>query len=200
MTVEQPPREQPPRVPVQRVGASALAVRVDLWAVIAPGLSIPVPARLRYDPADPYAVHLDCHVDLTEPITWTFARELLATGLTERTGPGDVSVHPGSCGVTTTLFLTLRGTTGEAVLRARHREIADFLRHTERLVPPGAEHERLGLEVLLRRLLSPDDDGDGDDEGGGDGGGRHPVGPDDPGDPRDPGDPDAAGAPGDTPA
>lgn len=56
---------------------------------------LPVHARFRYDPADPYAVQATFHTE-AEPqtVTWTFARELLATGLDQPAGLGDVQVWP----------------------------------------------------------------------------------------------------------
>jgi len=144
--------EDTPRVPAQRTSAGGCIMPVDVRVVVCPGLSVSVPARLRYDAADPYAVHLDNHIDLGTPITWVFARELLATGLEEWAGTGSVSVYPGAGGNHDTVYICLRGDEATVVLRAPGSRIRAFLAHTERIVPYGAEHRHLDLDTLLRRL------------------------------------------------
>jgi hypothetical protein len=152
-----------PRVPLQGFGAPTVATRLDLQLVVNPGTGVRVPARLRYDARDPYAVFLDIHVgsyavflDIhvgsDEPIVWTFARELLATGSREWAGVGDVTVHPGAGG-TGSVYVSLRGVSGGAVLRARSSDVGGFLWRTERLVPIGSEREHFDLDLLLCRLL-----------------------------------------------
>ena len=46
-----------------------------------------------YDPADPYAVTMKLEARCGS-VTWTFARDLLAEGVYEPTGDGDVQVWP----------------------------------------------------------------------------------------------------------
>ncbi|WP_329570623.1 SsgA family sporulation/cell division regulator [Kitasatospora sp. NBC_01266] len=147
--------EDPSGVPPQRSGAATCALRLELRAVILPGLSVPVAARLRYVRAEPYAVYLDTHVDMHAPITWVFARELLATGLHQWAGLGDVSVHPGTDGEADTVYICLGYEDEGVVLRAPAHEVRDFLRQTECLVPLGLEGEHLDLDALARRLLGP---------------------------------------------
>lgn len=110
--------EDPSGVPPQRSGAATCSLRLELRAVILPGLSVPVAARLRYVRAEPYAVYLDTHVDMHAPITWVFARELLATGLHQWAGLGDVSVHPGTDGEADTVYICLGYEDEGVVLRA----------------------------------------------------------------------------------
>ncbi|MFD0574623.1 SsgA family sporulation/cell division regulator [Kitasatospora gansuensis] len=140
------------RVPVQGPGAPTVATSLDLQLVVAPGADVPVAACLRYDVRDPYAVFLDIHVGLDAPIVWTFARELLATGVREWAGVGDVTVHPGPGGAQH-VYVALRGESGGAVLRARSSDIGGFLWRTERLVPIGSERKHFDLDLLLCRLL-----------------------------------------------
>src|ERR687888_175865 len=58
--------------------------------------SLHLRASLKYDPTDPYAVHVMFHPDTSgaEPVSWSFARELLVTGIDEAAGMGDVRVWP----------------------------------------------------------------------------------------------------------
>ncbi|MGW6917991.1 SsgA family sporulation/cell division regulator [Kitasatospora sp. NPDC054939] len=144
--------EEHPRVPAQRTSAGGSVMPLDLWAVVAPGLSVLVRARLRYDPAEPYAVFLDCHTDLGRPITWTFARDLLAAGTKGRSGTGSVRIHPAADGGSEALLISLTGEGQTVVLRAPTARVLAFLADTERVVPFGREHGRLDLDGLLRRL------------------------------------------------
>ncbi len=144
--------DQMPSVPVQRSADSAVTVRLDLWSVVCPGFKVHAPACLKYDTTDPYAVRMDNYVDRDETVTWLFARELLATGLSERAGTGDVSVFPGA-GDARTVFILLRGEEREALLQAEEEDIRTFVRRTECLVPLGSESDHLDLDALLLRLL-----------------------------------------------
>ncbi|MFD7642102.1 SsgA family sporulation/cell division regulator [Kitasatospora sp. NPDC059795] len=125
---------------------------LDVTVSPCPGLEVAVPARLRYHRADPYAVHLDCHVDLDEPITWLFGRELLAQGLEGSAGIGDVTVRRSATDPELlAIALTTPGHT--AVLHTPRAPVRDFLRLTHRVVPPGTEHRHLDTGALLRHLL-----------------------------------------------
>ncbi|MGA5817613.1 SsgA family sporulation/cell division regulator [Kitasatospora sp. NPDC094028] len=143
---------EPTRVPSQRAGAAACAVPLAL-EVVGTGATVAVPALLRYDAADPYAVHLDIHTGESEPISWFFARELLRDGLHRPTGHGDVTVRPGAGEPSGRLFITLTGTRSAAVLRARSAEVEHFLAHVDVLVPPGTEDRYLDLDGLVGQLL-----------------------------------------------
>lgn len=79
-----------------------------------------------------------------------FARDLLATGLTEWAGTGDVCVHPAAGD--RTVFITLTGENSTAVLRVDASHIRTFLAHTERIVPSGTEEGHLDVDRFLRRL------------------------------------------------
>ncbi|MGW4892493.1 SsgA family sporulation/cell division regulator [Kitasatospora sp. NPDC004240] len=143
-----------PRVPGPRTGAGGCALPLDLWATVAPGLSVLVRARLRYDPAEPYAVFLDCHIDRGWPITWTFARELLAAGVDGWAGTGSVCVHPAVEAGSADLVIALSGEGTTVHLRGPAARVRDFLARTEDVVPSGREHEYLDLDELLGRLLA----------------------------------------------
>ncbi|MFB7470975.1 SsgA family sporulation/cell division regulator [Kitasatospora sp. NPDC056184] len=144
--------EETPRVPAQRAADEGCAVALDLRVVVHPGLTLAVPARLRYRTADPYAVFLDSHTDLATPITWVFARELLASGLRGRSGLGSVRVRPGAGARAGSVLITLTGEDGSVDLHAPADRVRDFLARTESLVPTGRERTRLDLDGLLRRL------------------------------------------------
>ncbi|MFF2350417.1 SsgA family sporulation/cell division regulator [Kitasatospora sp. NPDC058115] len=144
--------DEPPRVPAQRAADEGCAVALDLRVEVRPGLTLAVPARLRYRAADPYAVVLDSHTDLATPISWVFARELLAAGLHAPAGLGSVTVRPGEAEHPGSVLIALIGEGGSVVLRAPADRVRGFLAQTERLVPAGRERTRLDLDGLLRRL------------------------------------------------
>jgi hypothetical protein len=52
-----------------------------LQLIVSAGRAVPVRARLGYRTADPYAVHIDFHVDSACPVHWAFARDLLVEGM-----------------------------------------------------------------------------------------------------------------------
>src|SRR3569832_2306621 len=75
---------------------TSVEVETSLRLVAPDATALPVRASLRYDPEDPYAVHVLFHAESAggEPVSWSFARELLFTGLDEPAGIGDVRVWP----------------------------------------------------------------------------------------------------------
>jgi len=90
-----------------------------------------------------------------ESVGWVFARDLLASGLYEPAGDGDVHVWP--CldvrGRAVVIF-ELCSPDGEALLQARADEVADFLQSTRDLVPQGSEGAHVDLDELVTRLLA----------------------------------------------
>nr|WP_237419029.1 SsgA family sporulation/cell division regulator [Kitasatospora sp. SID7827] len=124
-------------------------------------MHVPVAARLRYGADEPYTVHLDNHVDLPEPVTWSLSREVLLTGLTHPAGLGDMTVTPGHGPDHGHLLLTLHGEESSALLRLPAPALRDFLRRTECVVPVGCEQEHVDLDGLVERLLGEDGEEDG---------------------------------------
>ncbi|MGZ4611810.1 MAG: SsgA family sporulation/cell division regulator [Blastococcus sp.] len=121
-----------------------------------------VPALLRYEPNDPFAVRIafgdvrdeNAAVDADGGgIAWLVSRELLQNGLDQLAGDGDVRVWPASA-ATDVLFLHLRAPSGEALFELSRATVSAFLRQTETLVPTGSETELLDLDDELQVLLS----------------------------------------------
>ncbi|MFJ9211810.1 Cys-tRNA deacylase YbaK [Streptomyces sp. L-9-10] len=112
-----------------------------------------VPATLRYDRADPFAVRMAfpplATLEGTE-VTWEFSRELLTTGMTEPVGFGDVRVRPFGYGRTVLEFHAPEGT---AMVHLRTSELRRFLERSQDLVPTGHEHLYLDLDHDLTELL-----------------------------------------------
>ncbi|MFI0982218.1 SsgA family sporulation/cell division regulator [Streptomyces sp. NPDC021093] len=113
-----------------------------------------VPATLSYDRTDPFAVHMTFPPPATLEgieVVWTFARDLLATGLEEEAGVGDVQLRPYGFGRT---VLELHAAEGVAMVHIRTSELRRFLRQTQELVPQGTEHRFLDVDQDLVQLLS----------------------------------------------
>jgi hypothetical protein len=114
----------------------------------------PVPATFRYDPADPYATHLRIWTE-PEPVIWSFARELLLTGLDQPAGVSDVQMWP-SPGTTLdgpATALTLSSPDGPVRFEVRRNVVVTFLRRSYALVPRGQETHHQDIGTALARLL-----------------------------------------------
>jgi len=128
---------------------------LELNLVLSPERSVPVPARLTYRTQDPYAVHISFHIGSDTPVHWTFARELFAEGVFRACGYGDVRIWPTKVNSRTVLCVALTSPDGEALLEAPSVAVSAWLERTLRMVPPGTETERLGIDTGLDQLLAP---------------------------------------------
>lgn len=127
------------------------AVEARLVAA-APRMST-IPATLHYDPSDPFAVRMSFPAPATLEgieVYWTFARELLAQGLEQSVGDGDVRVRPYGFDRTVVEFLAPEGT---AIVHIRSGEVRRFLHRTTALVPTGDEHLHVDLDQDLADLM-----------------------------------------------
>ncbi|MEU3858551.1 SsgA family sporulation/cell division regulator [Streptomyces sp. NPDC028722] len=127
---------------------------LELRLILSPERSIPVPARLDYRSDDPYAVHVTFHIDSEDPVSWTFARELLVEGVFRPCGDGDVRVWPARADGHRVVLLALSSPDGDALLRAPVAQVSAWLERTLRVVPPGTEGGRLGIDGALEELLA----------------------------------------------
>ncbi|MFI6876910.1 SsgA family sporulation/cell division regulator [Streptomyces sp. NPDC050400] len=112
-----------------------------------------IPATLRYDARDPFAVCMAFPAPATlegVEVCWTFARDLLAGGVTESVGSGDVRVRPYGYDRTVLEFHAVEGT---AIVHVRTGELRQFLDDTTRLVPTGDEGLHVDVDGDLAELL-----------------------------------------------
>ncbi|MGW7408314.1 SsgA family sporulation/cell division regulator [Streptomyces sp. NPDC054833] len=127
---------------------------LELRLVLSPERSIPVPARLSYRTADPYAVHITFHINSEHPVYWTFARELLVEGVFRACGQGDVRVWPTKTEGRSVVLVALSSPDGDALLEAPAAQVSAWLERTLRVVPPGTEAGQLGIDDALDQLLA----------------------------------------------
>lgn len=107
-----------------------------------------------YDPADPYAVTMKLEARCGS-VTWTFARDLLAEGVYEPTGDGDVQVWP--CLSQTgeaVVIVELCSPDGTALLQTDSRAVQSFVTAIFDAVPAGRESSHVRIDALLARLLA----------------------------------------------
>ncbi|MFE9925695.1 SsgA family sporulation/cell division regulator [Streptomyces sp. NPDC005774] len=128
---------------------------VELRLILSPERDVPVSARLGYRADDPYAVHIAFHTDSEQPVHWTFARELLIEGVFRPCGHGDVRVWPSKAEGRSVVLVALSSPDGDALLEVPTAQVSSWLERTLRVVPPGSESERLGLDDGLAALLAP---------------------------------------------
>ncbi|CAM5596238.1 SsgA family sporulation/cell division regulator [Streptomyces microflavus] len=128
---------------------------LELKLVLSPERSIPVPARLTYRTDDPYAVHIAFHIGSESPVHWTFARELLVEGVFRPCGHGDVRIWPTKIDNRSVICVALTSPDGNALLEVPSAAVAAWVERTLRVVPPGTESDRLGIDEALAELLAP---------------------------------------------
>src|SRR4051794_1186689 len=131
-------------------------VEASLRLVSRDASALPVRASLRYDPTDPWAVHVFFHPesDGGEGVAWSFARDLLVWGLDEPTGIGDVRVWPWATPRGDFVALALSSPDGNALFEVPRSVLVRFLRRTYVVVPRGREAEHLDVDTAVNRLLA----------------------------------------------
>jgi hypothetical protein len=137
-----------------------ILVRVPVILELVRAHRPPVPAQveLRYTGSDPYAVALAFQTVHSREVVWRFSRAVLAQGLIEAAGEGDVRLRPLDTPVPGRVVeIELRWPGGRDIFRAPHPELRDYLARTQELISFGTEHEWLDLDhaVAMLRLAPP---------------------------------------------
>ncbi len=139
---------------MQNTDNTTVERELELNLVLSPERAVPVPARLAYRTDDPYAVHITFHIGTDHPVNWTFARELLVEGVFRACGHGDVRIWPTKVDRRSVILMALSSPDGDALLEAPSAQVSAWLERTLRVVPPGTESERLGIDDGLAELLA----------------------------------------------
>ncbi|WP_314225162.1 SsgA family sporulation/cell division regulator [Streptomyces zaehneri] len=114
---------------------------------------LPVPATLRYDSTDPFAVHVDFPAEVSlagEAVTWTFGRALLEQGVGGPAGSGDVHIWP--CGPVRTV-VEFHSPLGLALLQFETGALRRFLLRSYAVVAAGREDVGAAVDQGLEALL-----------------------------------------------
>lgn len=127
---------------------------VTLELIDATGDSTPIEAELQYDPRDPYAmttVFMTGH----SQVRWTFGRDLLAEGLFQPAGDGDVHVWPClDAGGHAVVIIELCSPDGEALVQAKSGDLTSFVERMTKAVPPGAESEHINVDATITAIFA----------------------------------------------
>ena len=127
------------------------AVTLDL--IDSTGASTPLEAELQYDPRDPYAVTTVFMTGRSQ-VRWTFGRDLLAAGLYEPSGDGDVHVWPClDADGHAVVIVELCSPDGEALVQARTGDLSAFVERMTKAVQPGTESDYLDLDAAITAIL-----------------------------------------------
>lgn len=116
-----------------------------------------IPASLRYDRADPFAVRLIfppvASLDGVE-VAWTFGRDLLEEGLYGPAGSGDVQIWPANPDdERDVVVVEFHAVDGLAIVQFESRDVRNFLTQSYGVVPKGDEAQHLDVEADLAALL-----------------------------------------------
>ncbi|GAB2757219.1 SsgA family sporulation/cell division regulator [Nocardioides pakistanensis] len=126
---------------------------VTLELIDSTGTATPIEAELQYDPRDPYAV-TTVFITGRSQVRWTFGRDLLASGLYEPSGDGDVHVWPClDADGHAVVIIELCSPDGEALIQARTGDLSVFVDRMTKAVAPGSESEYLDLDAAINAIL-----------------------------------------------
>ena len=127
---------------------------VNLELIDSSGAATPIEAELRYDPADPYAVTTVFMTGASQ-VRWTFGRELLADGLYEPSGDGDVHVWPclDSSGHAV-VIIELCSPDGEALVQAKTGDLRRFVDRMDSVVELGSESELIDVDAAINAIFA----------------------------------------------
>jgi hypothetical protein len=128
------------------------AVRLEL--IDSSGAATPIEAELQYDPADPYAVTTVFMTGASQ-VRWTFGRALLAEGLYEPSGDGDVHVWPclDSSGHAV-VIIELCSPDGEALVQAKTGDLRRFVDRMNAAVELGAESSLIDVDAAINAIFA----------------------------------------------
>ena len=131
----------------------AVAQPVTFELIDSTGASAPLDAELQYDACDPYAVTMVFMVGRSQ-VRWTFGRELLAAGLYEPSGDGDVHVWPClDAEGHAVVIIELCSPEGEALVQARTGDLSAFVERMGRVVAAGSESDHLDVDAAIMAIL-----------------------------------------------
>ena len=133
--------------------SDTVAAELGLTLVVPEHGGVPLTASLYYRGDDPYAIRMAFHVGMDDPVEWIFARDLLAAGMHEPTGDGDVRVWPGAETDRRVLNISLSSPFGQAHFEAPLPAMSQFLLRTFELIPVGREGDFTDIDGELNELL-----------------------------------------------
>ena len=115
--------------------------------------SVELDAVFEYDSRDPFAVWITFGSGAAG-IRWAMSRQLLAQGLTDPAGEGDLRLRPSldddGSGV---VVFEFHSPDGRFVAQASTRELYRFLTRTLAMVPFGSESAHFDVDAIIADLM-----------------------------------------------
>jgi hypothetical protein len=136
--------------------SATLSAEFEVRLVVAGHEAVPLTASLYYYADDPFAIRMAFDVHTDEPVEWIFDRDLLATGLQEPAGEGDVRISPGNRVDRDVLNIVLTSPSGHARFEAPLSATATFVQRTFAVVAAGHETDSIDLGRQIRELIWPE--------------------------------------------
>ena len=133
--------------------SDTVAAELGLTLVVPEHGGVPLTASLFYRGDDPYAIRMAFHVGTDDPVEWIFARDLLAAGMHDPAGDGDVRVWPGTGAAERVLNISLSSPFGQAHFEAPLPAMSQFLLRTFEVIPAGRECDFTDIDGELNELL-----------------------------------------------
>ncbi|MET8772592.1 SsgA family sporulation/cell division regulator [Streptomyces sp. NPDC004658] len=129
-----------------------LTVEITHW--IARRLPVPITCEFSYDTGDPLAVTVIFDAEGEYPVRWVFARELLADGLTARSGQGEVEIWPTCRMGRRSLWIQVGDArTGHtALFEVPAGPLSEWLSRSHALVPRGREMADVDWNALTELI------------------------------------------------
>jgi hypothetical protein len=124
-----------------------------LMLVYAGGGEAELDGEFRYDPSDPLAVGLAIGVGYSDPVVWTFARDLLQAGVAGPSGMGDITIEPAAPRPGRPMLRITLATDCLATMLVDRDAVVEFLLESYTLVPSGAEITEADLDAEIAALL-----------------------------------------------
>jgi hypothetical protein len=139
----------------ERRATGAVEQDITMECVDSRGRTQALDTIFTYEQTDPYAVTIR-FLTRAGDLPWTFSRDLLARGLTDPAGDGDVHVSPGiGDDGRAVVYIELSSPDGQLLPRARTHDVYRFVTRSVALVPHGTESQHLRIDEVVTRLLAP---------------------------------------------
>ncbi|GLY63968.1 SsgA family sporulation/cell division regulator [Amycolatopsis taiwanensis] len=118
------------------------------------GSTAPVLSRLSYVASEPFSVNIAFRTDRGQWVEWTFARDLLVTGLSQPAGIGDVRVRPDLAADENIVLLEIESPDGYALVEIEREDIERFIQASAEVVPFGMESERFDIDAFIAEITN----------------------------------------------
>lgn len=129
-----------------------VSVPMEMTLVLANDSNVQVSATLDYRVDEPYSVRAVFDTIETS-VAWVFSRELLAEGISDPAGQGDVTIWP-SHEDPNKVCIALSSPNGHALLEVQRSDVNEFLARSYAVLPRGEESSMIDFDHVIAQLLA----------------------------------------------